>query len=71
MLDHQKLNHLNPPTNPPKSISDQIAKSEDGVDCPNCETSGGPNGETNGEANGEPDGEADEEMPPLVDETEV
>ena len=31
------------------------------------ETCGGPNVETNGE----PDGEADEEMPPLVDETEV
>ena len=61
----------NPPTNPPKSLPDLIAKPVDGVDCPNGETNDGPNGETNGEANGEPDGEADEEMPPLVDETEV
>ena len=29
------------------------------------------NGETNGETNDEPEGQADEEMPPLVDETEV
>ena len=53
----------NPPSNPPKPLPDLIAKSEDGVDCPNGETNGGLNGETNGEANGEPDGEVDEEMP--------
>ena len=53
----------NPPNDPPKPLPDLIAKSEDGVDCPNGETNGGPNGD--------PDGEADEEMPPLVDETEV
>ena len=29
------------------------------------------NGEANGETNDEPEGQADEEMPPLVDETEV
>ena len=63
----QPTNPPNPPNNPPKPLPDLIAKSEDGVDCPNGETSGGPNGEANGEA----DGEADEEMPPLVDETEV
>ena len=57
----------NPPTNPPKSLFDQNAKYKDGVDCPNGET----NGEANGEINGELNGEADEEMPPLVDETEV
>ena len=61
----------NPPNNPPKPLPDLIAKPEDGVDCPNGETSGGPNGETNSETNGEADGEADEEMLPLVDETEV
>ena len=61
----------NPPNNPPEPLSNQIEKSEDGVECPNGETNGKLNGETNGEANGEPDGEADEEMPPLVDETEV
>ena len=69
MLDYQKLSQptLQLTYDPPKPLPDLIAKSEDGVDCPNGETSGGPNGE----ANGEPDGEADEEMPPLVDETEV
>ena len=61
---------FNPPINPPEPLSDQIAKFKDGVGCPH-ETSGGPNGETNGEANSEPEGKADEEMPPLVDETEV
>ena len=49
----------NPPNNPPEPLSDQIEKSEDGVNC------------INGEPNGEPDGESDEEMPPLVDETGV
>ena len=58
-----KTQPTNPPTNPPKPLPDLIAKSEDGVDCPNGETDGGPNGEANGEA--------DEEMPPLVDETEI
>ena len=66
-----KAQPTNPPNNPPKPLPDLIAKSEDGVDCPNGETSGEPNGEANGEANGEPDDEEDEEMPPLVDETEV
>ena len=65
-----KTELTNPPPNlpikPPEPLPDLIAKSKDGVDCPH-ETSGGPNGETNGE----PEGQADEEMPPLVDETEV
>ena len=39
----------------------------DSVQGPN----GNPNGETNGEVNGEANGEVDEEMPPLVEETEV
>ena len=62
-----KTQPTNPASNPPNPFPDLFAKSEDGVDCPNGETNGGPNGE----ANCDPDGEADEEMPPLVDETEV
>ena len=62
------------PINPPKPLSDQIVRVEDGVGCPhetNDETNGEANGETNGETNDEPESQADEEMPPLVDETEV
>ena len=62
-----KTHPTNPQNNPPKTLPDLIAKSGDGVDCPNGETGGGPNDETNGDQNGE----TDEEMPPLVDETEV
>ena len=62
-----KAQPTNPPNNPLKPLPDLIAKSEDGVDCPNGETNGGPNGETNDEANGE----VDDEMPPLVNKTEV
>ena len=59
-----------PPINPPEPLSDQIAKVNDGFVCPH-DTNGETNGETNGDTNDEPEGQADEEMPPLVDETEV
>ena len=55
-----------PPINPPEPFSDQIVKVNDGFVCLHDT-----NGETNGDKNGEPEGQADEEMPPLVDETEV
>ena len=70
MLIYQKMQPTYPQINPPEPLSDQITKCKDGDDCPH-ETNGEANGETNGEANGEPEGKADEEMPPLVDETEV
>ena len=59
----------NPPINPPEPSSDQI-NTNDGFVVTH-ETNGEANGETNGETNDEPEGQADEEMPPLVDETEV
>ena len=71
--DSPKTLPPNPPITPPEPLSDQITKVEDGIVCPhdtNGEANGG-NGETNGETNDEPEGQADEEMPPLVDETEV
>ena len=58
------------PASPPESFSDRIAKIKDGFVCPQ-DTNGKPNGETNDETNDEPEGQPDEEMPPLVDETEV
>ena len=63
-----------PPINPPEPLSDQIVKVKDGIVCPhdtNREANGEANGETNGKTNDEPRGQAEEEMPPLVDETEV
>ena len=59
-----------PPINPPEPLCDQIIKVNDGFVCPH-DTNGEANGETNGDTNDEPEGQADEEMPPLVDETEV
>ena len=56
--------------NPPEPLSDQIAKVNDGFVCPH-DTNGETNGERNGDTNDEPEGQADEEIPPLVDETEV
>ena len=64
--DSPKTLPPNPPINPPEPHSDQITKFKDGDVCPHDT-----NGETKGEANDEPEGQADEEMPPLVDETEV
>ena len=64
----------NPPINPPEPLSDQIVEVKDGIVCPhdtNDEANGEANGETNGETSDEPRGQAEEEMPPLVDETEV
>ena len=58
------------PINSPEPLSDQIVKVKDGIVCPH-DTNGETNGETNGDTNDEPKGQADEEMPPLVDETEV
>ena len=72
--DSPKTLPPDPPINPPEPLSDQITKVKDGVGCPhdtNGEPNGEANGETNGEANDESEGQADEEMPPLVDETEV
>ena len=60
----------NPPTNPPESFSDQIAKIKDGFVCSH-DTNGETHGEANGDRNDEPEGQAIDEMPPLVDETEV
>ena len=60
----------NPPINPPEPLSDQIVEVTDGIVFPH-DTNGEANGEANGEPNDEPEGQADEEMPPLVDETEV
>ena len=64
--DSTKTLPPNPPNDPPESLSDQIVKVKDGIVCPHDT-----NGEANGEKNDEPEGQADEEMPPLVDETEV
>ena len=63
---------INPPepSNPPESLSDQLEKINDGFVCSH-DTNGETNGEANGDTNDEPEGQADEEMPPLVDETEV
>ena len=58
------------PSNPPESLSDQLEKINDGFVCSH-DTNGERNGEANGDTNDEPKGQADEEMPPLVDETEV
>ena len=56
-------------------LSDQIVKvNKVGIVCPhdtNGEANGEANGETNSESNDEPEGQAEEEMPPMVDETEV
>ena len=60
----------NPPTNPPESFSDQIAKIKDGFVCSH-NTNGDTHGEANGDRNDEPEGQATDEMPPLEDETEV
>ena len=60
----------NPPTHPPESFSDQIAKIKDGFVCSH-NTNGETHGEANGDRNDEPEGQAIDEMPPLVDETEV
>ena len=69
-FDADSINPPEPPINPPEPLSDQIAKVNDGFVCPH-DTNGETNGETNGDTNDEPEGQADEEMPPLVDETEV
>ena len=60
--DSPKTQPPNPPINPPESLSDQVTKFQDGIDCSH---------DTNGEANVEPEDQADEEMSPLVDEAEV
>ena len=60
----------NPPTTPPESFSDQIAKIKDGFVCSH-DTNGDTHGEANGDNNDEPEGQAIDEMPPLEDETEV
>ena len=60
----------NPPTTPPESFSDQIAKIKDGFVCSH-DTNGDTHGEANGDRNDEPEGQAIDEMPPLEDETEV
>ena len=69
-FDADSINPPEPHINPPEPLSDQIAKVNDGFVCPH-DTNGETNGETNGDTNDEPEGQADEEMPPLVDQTEV
>ena len=69
MLSSIKTLPPNPPINPPEPSFDQI-NTNDGFVVTH-ETNGEANGEANGETNDEPEGQADEEMPPLVDETEV
>ena len=59
-----------PPTNPPESLSDQNPEIKDGFVCSH-DTNGDTHGEANGDRNGEPEGQAIDEMPPLIDETEV
>ena len=63
---------VNPPepSDPSEPLSDQLEKINDGFVCSH-DTNGETNGEANGDTNDEPEGQADEEMPPLVDETEV
>ena len=63
----------NPPTTPPESSSDKVAKSKDGKDGFVCshDTNGDSHGEANGDRIDEPEGQAIDEMPPLEDETEV
>ena len=63
----------NPPTIPPKSSLNKVAKSKDGKDGFVCsqDTKGDSHGETNGDKKGEPEGQAIDDMPPLEDETEV
>ena len=59
-----------PPTSPPESFSDQIAKIKDGFVCSH-DTNGETHGEANGDRNDEPEVQAIDDMPPLVNETEV
>ena len=54
---------LNPPTTPPESFSDKIAKIKDGFVCSH-DTNGDTHGEANGDRNDEPEGQAIDEMPP-------
>ena len=63
----------NPPTTPPESSLNKVAKSKDGKDGFVCsqDTKGDSHGETNGDRKGEPEGQAIDDMPPLEDETEV
>ena len=73
-FDADSINPPEPSINPPEPLSDQLEKVNDGFVCShdtNGETDGETNGETNGDTNDEPEGQADEEIPPLVDETEV
>ena len=63
----------NPPTIPPESSLNKVAKGKvgkDGFDC-SQDTKGDSHGETNGDKKGEPEGQAIDDMPPLEDETEV
>ena len=68
--DSPKTLAPNPPSSPPESFSDQITKIKDGFVCSH-DTNGETHGEANGDRNDEPEGQAIDEMPPLVDETEV
>ena len=63
----------NPPTIPPESSLNKVAKGKDGKDGFVCsqDTKGDSHGETNGDKKGEPEGQAIDDMPPLEDETEV
>ena len=85
-FDADSIKSPDPPINPPDPLLDQNVKVKDGIVCPH-ETNGEANGEANGVANGdriddpngdrngeskdEPEGQTEDEMPPLVDETEV
>ena len=68
--DATKTQSPDPPTNPPESLSTQNPNVKDGFVCSH-DTNGDTHGEANGDRNDEPEGQAIDEMPPLIDETEV